>query len=62
MMGPMTEDAAVNAAAKLAVYLPSFVIRTCMSLPLPAASASAEPDIPAKMMLCATLTCARPPR
>ena len=55
-------DAAVSAAAKLAVYLPSCVIIVCISLPVPAASAIAEPDMPAKMMLCTTLTWARPPR
>ena len=33
MMGPMTEDAAVRAAAKLAVYFPSCVIIFCISLP-----------------------------
>ena len=62
MIGPITEDAAVRAAAKAGVYWPSCVISACMILPRPAASASAEPDIPAKMMLCTTLTCARPPR
>ena len=62
MMGPMTEEAAVRAAAKLAVYFPSFVISVCISLPEPAASARAEPDMLAKMMLCTTLTWARPPR
>ena len=62
MIGPMTEDAAVRAAAKAAGYLPSWVIIFCMSLPEAAASARAEPDIPAKMMLCTTLTCASPPR
>ena len=61
-MGPMTEDTAVTAAAKLAVYLPSCVIIFCMTLPEAAASARADPDMPAKMMLCTTLTCARPPR
>lgn len=30
--------------------------------PSPARSASAAPDMPAKIMLAATLTCARPPR
>jgi hypothetical protein len=38
------------------------VIIVCISLPEPAASASAEPDMLAKMMLCTTLTCASPPR
>ena len=62
MMGPMTEDTAVSAAAKAGVYLPSRVISDCITLPELAASASAEPDMPAKMMLCTTLTWARPPR
>jgi hypothetical protein len=62
MMGPRTDETAVRAAAKAAVYLPSRVIRVCMSLPEPAASASAEPDMLAKTMLCTTFTWARPPR
>ena len=60
-MGPMTADTAVRAAANSRVYLPSRVIMACISLPEPAASASAEPDMLAKTMLCSTLTCARPP-
>src|ERR1051326_565071 len=62
MIGPITEDTAVSAAAKAGGYLPSLVISTCISLPELAASASAEPDMPAKMMLCTTFTCASPPR
>src|SRR3954464_10324624 len=62
MIGPITEDTAVSAAAKAGVYLPSFVINVCMILPLPAASASAEPDMLAKTMLCRTFTWASPPR
>ena len=42
--------------------MPSRVISDCISLPELAASASAEPDMLAKMMLCTTFTCARPPR
>jgi hypothetical protein len=34
----------------------------CISLPEPAASAKAEPDMLAKTMLCSTFTCASPPR
>ena len=56
------DGAAVSAAAKLGGYLPSRVIIVCISLPVPAASAIAEPDMPAKMMLCTTLTWASPPR
>ena len=60
-MGPITEDTALSAAAKPGVYLPSRVIITCITLPDPAASASAEPDMLANTTLCSTLTCARPP-
>jgi hypothetical protein len=62
MIGAITEEAAVSAAAKLGVYFPSRVIMFCISRPEPAASAMAEPDIPAKMMLWTTLTWASPPR
>src|SRR3546814_6614094 len=51
MIGPITAVAAVSAAAKLGAYLPSFVIMFCIILPVPAASAMAEPDMPAKMTL-----------
>jgi hypothetical protein len=57
----MTEDTADNAAANSGVYLLPRVIISCISLPEPAASASAEPDMLAKTTLCSTLTCARPP-
>src|SRR3546814_7581985 len=43
MIGPITAVAAVSAAAKLGAYLPSFVIMFCIILPVPAASAMAEP-------------------
>ena len=62
VIGPRTEETAVSAAAKAGVYLPSFVISVCISLPEPAASASAEPDMLANTMLCTTFTWARPPR
>ncbi len=62
MIGPITAEDAVSAAANCGGYFPSSVIMRCMILPVPAASAMAEPDIPAKMMLCTTLTSARPPR
>src|SRR3546814_7666506 len=45
MIGPITAVAAVSAAAKLGAYLPSFVIMFCIILPVPAASAMAEPDM-----------------
>src|SRR3546814_20424624 len=56
MIGPITAVAAVSAAAKLGAYLPSFVIMFCIILPVPAASAMAEPDMPAKMTLWRMLT------
>src|SRR3546814_16969131 len=62
MIGPITAVAAVSAAAKLGAYLPSFVIMFCIILPVPAASAMAEPDMPAKMTLWRMLTWASPPR
>jgi len=58
----MTDDTQVSAAAYAGGYLPSRVISDCMSLPEAAASASAEPDMLAKITLCTTLTCASPPR
>src|SRR6185436_685308 len=39
MMGPMTDETAVSAAAKAGVYLPSRVISDCITLPELAASA-----------------------
>ena len=62
MIGPMTDDTQVSAAANAGGYLPSRVIIVCIILPEAAASASAEPDMLAKMTLCTTLTCASPPR
>ena len=62
MIGPMTDDTQVSAAANAGGYFPSLVIIDCMILPEAAASASAEPDMLEKMMLCTTLTWARPPR
>ena len=51
MIGPITAVAAVSAAAKLGgVAGRRAVIIFCISLPLPAASAIAEPDMPAKMI------------
>ena len=55
-MGPITDDTALKAAANPGVYLPSRVIITCMTLPEPAASARAEPDMLANTTLCRTLT------
>ncbi len=62
MIGPIVAATAVRAAAKARVYFPSRVISDCMSLPAPAASASADPDMLEKMMACATFTRASPPR
>ena len=62
MIGPMTAVAAVSAPAKLAGYLLPDVIMVCIIFPVPAASAIAEPDMPAKMIDWTTLTCASPPR
>ena len=60
MIGPMTDDTHVSAAANAGGYLPSRVIIDCIILPEAAASASAEPDMLEKMMLCTTLTWAKP--
>ena len=60
MMGPMVEDAAVTAAEK-SVSKPSFSIALISMVPSPAASATAEPLIPAKTMLAKTFACPRPP-
>ena len=57
----MTDDTADSAAANSGVYFLPRVISSCISLPEPAASASAEPDMLAKTTLCSTLTCASPP-
>ncbi len=62
MIGPITDETQVSAAAKAAGYLLLRVIIVCISLPEAAASASAEPDMLEKMTLCTTLTCASPPR
>ncbi len=56
MIGPMTAAEAVMAAAYWTGYLPSRVIMPMMMRPMPTASAIAEPDMPAKMMLATTLT------
>ena len=43
-------------------YLPPLVIMPIMMRPMPTASAMADPDMPAKIMLATTLTWPRPPR
>ena len=60
-MGPIVAEAAVTAAAKGRGY-PSSVMALISMVPRPAASATAEPDIPAKITLPMTLTWASPPR
>src|SRR3546814_13001718 len=62
LIGPITAVAAVSAAAKLGAYLPSFVIMFCIILPVPAASAMAAPDMPAKMTLWRMCTRVSPGR
>ena len=61
MIGPTMADAALHAAAK-AASKPSFFIALISTVPRPAASACATPDMPAKIRLAKMLTCARPPR
>ena len=61
MMGPTMAEAAVTAAEK-AGSKPRRRISRISTVPRPAASACATPDMPAKTRLAATLTCARPPR
>ena len=55
MMGPITLEAAVMAAAKLSSKPSSFM--ACISIsPKPAASAAAEPEMPANTILASTFT------
>jgi len=61
MIGPMIAEAAVTAAEKAGSKPRSRMARTS-TVPRPAASAWATPDIPAKIMLAAMLTWARLPR
>ena len=60
MIGPMVEDAAVTAAEKSTSY-PASRIALISILPSPPASATADPDMPAKIMLAMTLTWPRSP-
>ena len=60
MMGPMVEEAAVTAAEN-SRSKPSFSMARISIVPRPAASATAEPLIPAKTMLARTFACPRPP-
>ena len=57
----MVAEAAVTAAANSRGY-PSSVMALISIVPSPAASATAEPDMPAKITLPTMFTWARPPR
>ena len=61
MIGPMMAEEAETAAAN-AGSKPSRRIALISTVPSPAASACATPDMPAKIRLATTLTCASPPR
>ena len=56
IIGPIVAVAAVIAAAYPGLYRPLFTIIPIINFPIPAASATAEPDIPEKMRLATTLT------
>ena len=60
IMGPMVEAEAVTAAEKRGEK-PVRVMAGISTEPVPAASATAEPDMPAMIMLVTTTTCPRPP-
>src|SRR5918993_424430 len=61
MIGPTMAEEAETAAAK-AGSKPSRRIARISTVPSPAASAWATPDMPAKIRLATTFTCASPPR
>ena len=61
MIGPTIAEAALHAAAN-AGSKPSFFIALISTVPSPAASACATPDMPAKISEAKMLTCASPPR
>ena len=60
MMTPITEEQAVIATANRVSY-PSFCIAGIRILPMPAASAVDDPEIPAKSIDTATFTWPSPP-
>jgi len=60
IMGPIVLDAAETAVAYDFEY-PCETIASISIKPAPDASAMADPDIPAKIMLSTILTCANPP-
>ena len=59
-IGPTIAELDVTAAAN-AGEKPFFFIASISMRPMPPMSASAEPDMPAKIRLPKMLTCARPP-
>ncbi len=59
MMGPMVEAAPTRAAEKTRGY-PAFSMAGMRMLPVPTASATAAPDIPAMIMLVTTVTWPEP--
>ena len=59
-IGPTIADELVTAAANEALK-PFLRIASISIRPMPPMSASAEPDMPAKIRLPKMLTCARPP-
>ena len=61
MTGPMVDEAAVMAAENFHSYPLSFMAFISI-MPSPAASATAAPDMPEKIMLAMTLTWPRPPQ
>ena len=60
MIGPMVAAAAVTAAANAAGN-PTRAMAGMSTDPVAAASATAEPDMPAMIMLTTMFTCASPP-
>ena len=60
IIGPIVEEAAVTAAEK-SVSNPCSSIALISIVPRPAASATADPLIPAKTTLASTLACPKPP-
>ena len=61
MIGPMSEEEAVTPIVKSSSY-PASRMALISTAPRPPASATADPDMPAKIMLPSTLTYPRPPR
>src|SRR5699024_12616730 len=61
IIGPATADPAVMAALNSFGY-PCFFIEGVRTLPSPALSATASPDIPAKIILEDIFNCHNPPR